>query len=201
MLIGTALYLRELARPRARRTLLLRRGLSLALLTLCFCAAAQQAPSGPAVATPTKRAMGSAGLTQAPRPEAGPTWAQLGETERTALAPLAASWPSLDQTQKRKWLALAKRYPSLPAAQRQTIQSRMRDWATLSPLERTQARQNFLRSKQLATQDPVQREWPAWPVSQAWEAYSALPEQEKQKLANPKLKRSAPAAALQDPQP
>ena len=66
-----------------------------------------------------------------PRPLAGsnlvpaPSWAELSDAERSALAPLAKSFDRLDNAQRRKWKVVADRFPSWPADKQKTAQSRM----------------------------------------------------------------------------
>ena len=90
-----------------------------------------------------------------------------------ALAPLAGTWGTLTEGHKRKWLALSQNYPNLPPGEQARVHSRMAEWAALSPQQRTQARLNFAESKTVPTQDK----------KAAWEAYQALPPEEKRKLA------------------
>jgi hypothetical protein len=129
---------------------------------------AVQAPPGDARAKPppVKVAVG-------PKAEARPTWAELSPPQRQSLAPLAATWSTLTEGHKRKWLALSRNYPNLPPGEQARVHSRMAEWAALSPQQRTQARLNFAESKTVPTQDK----------KADWEAYQALPPEEKRKLA------------------
>lgn len=102
----------------------------------------------------------------------GPAWASLGSRQRSILAPLQDDWPNITAYQKDQWLELAARYPALNKAEQARIRERMADWARLSAAERGQARLNF----QTATQQP------ATDRQARWEAYKALPPDERERL-------------------
>lgn len=116
--------------------------------------------------------------------EAKPAWQELTPVQQQTLAPLGASWRSLSEAHKRKWLALAESYPRMSPEEQAKLRSRMTEWATLSPQQRTQARLNFAETKKVA---PVDKK-------AAWEAYQALPAEEKRRLA-------AGAAQVKPPPP
>jgi hypothetical protein len=100
-------------------------------------------------------------------------WSELTPQQQQALSPLGTSWGSLSESHKRKWLALSSNYPSLPPPEQARLRSRMTDWAALSPQQRTQARLNFAESRQVDAVDKRAK----------WEAYQALPPEEKRRLA------------------
>lgn len=79
----------------------------------------------------------------------------------------------MDETRKRKWIAVAANYSSLAPAEQAKLHSRMNEWASLSQQQRTQARLNFARAKQVS---PGKK-------TATWEAYQALSTDEKKKLA------------------
>ena len=108
----------------------------------------------------------------------GPTWASLSSAQRHALAPLAADWENLDPDRKQKWLEISQRFPTMSADRQQRVQQRMADWARMTPQQRTEARSNFQQSKSLPTEQRQAQ----------WEAYQALPEDQRKALA----KRSRP---------
>lgn len=112
--------------------------------------------------------------------EDGPRWRDLSASQREALRPLEREWPSIDEARKQKWLEIASRYPSLPPAEQARISARMTQWSTLSPKERGKARQNFEEARQLTPQERQAR----------WEAYQALPPEQRRQLAT----RQPPAA-------
>ncbi len=105
--------------------------------------------------------------------EAGPTWSSLSPAQQAALAPLKAQWPTIDAVGKRKWLVVAKRFPALPVGERTRVQERMAEWTRLSPVERGRARQSFQELRGLPPEDR----------QALWEAYRALPEEQRRQLA------------------
>ncbi|RZU03080.1 DUF3106 domain-containing protein [Rivibacter subsaxonicus] len=117
--------------------------------------------------------------------EAGPSWASLSPQQRTALAPLARDWGSIDAQRKLKWLEVAARFDQLSPAERERIQDRMSEWARMTPAERGQARLNYQGAKQLSAEDRQAR----------WEAYQALPEEQRRKLASQSAQKPAATTA------
>jgi len=105
--------------------------------------------------------------------EVGPKWVELSQEQQASLAPLQHLWSGLEENRKRKWLAIAKNFPSLSPQAQATAQDRMKEWAALSPVQRSQARLNFAQSQQLSVDEKKAK----------WEAYQALNDDEKQKLA------------------
>ncbi len=112
----------------------------------------------------------------------GPSWAGLSAQQRSVLAPLQRDWHTIDAPRKAKWLEVAARFPSMPVEERQRVQERMTDWARMTPVERGRARLTFQESKQLTQEQKQQR----------WEAYQALPDAQRQALAD----RAKPAADM-----
>lgn len=98
------------------------------------------------------------------------------------LAPLHDDWPNLDGTRKRKWIAIANRYPQLSADEQSRVQRRMKEWASLTPEQRANAR-DFYRDLEKLTPEEKQT------VREKWEAYQQLPEDKRRQLAT-----SAPRA-------
>ena len=120
--------------------------------------------------------------------ETGPTWAALSPAHQSALAPLKSHWAGIDASRKSKWLVVAQRFPSLPMEERQRVQARMGEWASMTPAERGRARQNFQELRNLPHDDR----------QALWDAYRALPEEQKQQLAQrakPVAKSVEPASA------
>lgn len=113
----------------------------------------------------------------------GPSWASLSPAQRQALAPLERDWPGIDEARKAKWLELAPRFHKMPPDEQRRVQERMAEWARMSPAERGRARLNFQESKQFSPQEKQER----------WQAYQALPAEQRKALANPP-KADAPAA-------
>lgn len=102
------------------------------------------------------------------------TWQSLSKRQKQALAPLAEEWHELTTQQRQKWLALSKNFFQLTDEEQLTLHSRMREWAALSPRQRSQARFHFNTMQSLTAQDKRAQ----------WEAYQALSEQEKNKLSS-----------------
>jgi hypothetical protein len=118
-----------------------------------------------------------------------PEWQDLTAAQKQALAPLTQLWPSMTEAHKRKWLALSQNFAQLPEADKNTLQSRMREWAALSSQQRAQARLNFADAKQLPQDERRSK----------WEAYQALSPEEKQKLAAQKPVAKVGAALAPKP--
>ncbi|TFZ04719.1 DUF3106 domain-containing protein [Ramlibacter rhizophilus] len=130
-------------------------------------------------------------LAAAPVGDAPRAWAALSRENRRALAPLASNWSRLSDAQRRKWLALAHNFGSLSPAEQATLQARMSEWIALSPQQRAQARLNFGEARQL----------PADERKAKWEAYQALPPDEKRRLAETARPRTPGTASPVRPVP
>lgn len=120
-----------------------------------------------------------------------PAWQELTPAQQLSLKPLAANWSTLEEAQKRKWIALVANYSALTFVEQAKLHSRMTEWASLSQQQRTQARFNFAKSKQLS---PTEK-------SATWKAYQALSPEEKKKLAVSAPPKPAGAAAAKSSQP
>ena len=107
-------------------------------------------------------------------PGSGPSWSSLNAEQRGVLGPLSKDWDSMDADRKQKWLEVANRYPTMPAARQERLQQRMGEWARMTPQQRTEARTNFQRSKQLPSEERQAQ----------WEAYRALPPEQRKALAD-----------------
>jgi Protein of unknown function (DUF3106) len=123
----------------------------------------------------------AAGWAASEVPGSGPVWSSLSAEQRGVLGPLASDWDNMDADRKQKWLEIANRFPTMPAARQERVQQRMGEWARMSPQQRTEARSNFQRSKQLPSEERQAQ----------WEAYRALSPEERQALAE----RSVPGKA------
>lgn len=133
------------------------------LLLACVFSAGAQIPATEtttALKTPERRAAPSQ-LSQA--------WRQLTPMQKQALAPLGAQWGALNAQQQSKWLAISKNFTKLPVADQITMHARMADWVALSPQQRHLARLNYNQLQKLPTVDKKAK----------WEAYQALPAEEK----------------------
>ena len=118
-------------------------------------------------------------------------WNDLTLEQKTALHPLAELWPTLSLEHQRKWLALAHNFSRMPLAEQTTLQSRMTEWANLTPAQRTQARLNFGEVRKV----------PADERRAKWEEYQALPAEERERLANDRPKPPVSAAPALRPVP
>ena len=112
----------------------------------------------------------------APAPARPPTsvkvpWKDLTRAQQLALEPLAPHWASLSEGQRNKWLTLSKNFANLPDYEKSTMHSRMAEWATLTPQQRSQARLNFGETNRI----------PQVEKKAQWEAYQSLPDEEKRK--------------------
>jgi Protein of unknown function (DUF3106) len=113
------------------------------------------------------------GIAAAQGTAGGPAWSALTPVQQSALAPLKRDWQGIDAQRKQKWLEIAARFPAMPAEERQRIQERMSEWAQMSPDERGRARLQFQEARQISPQDRQAR----------WDAYLALPPEEREALA------------------
>ena len=89
------------------------------------------------------------------------------------MKPLQHEWSSIDDLRKRKWLQIAERYPTMSAPDQARLQTRMAEWAKMSPQERGKVRLQFLEAKKI----------PATTRQADWEAYQALSPDERKALA------------------
>ena len=131
----------------------------------------------------------TAASTSSPSLPGRPLWIDLSESQQQALAPLSQSWHTMAEPHKRKWLALSQNFSQLSVDEQNTLQSRMREWAALSPQQRTVARLNFAGAQQLPQEDKKAK----------WEAYQALSPEAKQKLAAQQAKPLTGAAPAVKP--
>lgn len=116
---------------------------------------------------------------------AKPAWRELSTRQQRALAPLASTWDELTEPHKRKWLVIVRDYAEMSAADQEILHSRMEEWTKLSNRERAQARLNFADAKRL----------PADERKAKWEAYQALSDEEKSRLAARAPSTVSPGAA------
>lgn len=153
--------------------------------------AGQSAPSV-TTAPPARPAPVPVRVAQAGKAESRPGWNELTQSQKQALAPLAGSWSTLSEAHKRKWLALSASYPTMPPGEQARVHTRMAEWAALSPQQRATARLNFAETQRLPAADDRKAKW---------EAYQALPAEEKRKLAADAKPLAPPTAAAVRPVP
>lgn len=124
-------------------------------------------------------------------PETGPSWKSLSPAQQAALTPLEETWSTLSVGHKNKWITLVQKFPEMSDADKSRLNSRMVDWAALSPKDRELARLNFATTKKLSSDARLAN----------WEAYQALPESKKQELLNAAPKKPVGAAVAIKPAP
>ncbi len=107
------------------------------------------------------------------------TWAGLTPKQQALLAPLERDWPAISDTQRSKWLSATPTLATMSGEEIKRVHDRIRDWTMLSGSERLNARIGFQVSRQLT---PEQRQ-------ARWEAYQALPEEERKALAEKAMAR------------
>ncbi|MFN9745511.1 MAG: DUF3106 domain-containing protein [Betaproteobacteria bacterium] len=108
-------------------------------------------------------------------------WSRLNPVQQQALAPLQADWATLSGDRQAKWLEVASRFPTMSAAERQRLNERMAEWVRMTPEQRRTARLQFQEVHRVPPEDR----------QAAWKAYQALPEAERQRLAQ---QRSGPVS-------
>jgi hypothetical protein len=158
---------------------------------LCVALLAGAAFSGVSLAQQVQPASSGRTASSLKAPARGPAWADLTADQRRSLAPLAGSWGQISEAQKRKWIAMAGNFNKLPPAEQAKLHSRMSEWAALSPQQRAQARLNFGETQQLSPEEKKAK----------WEAYQALPPEEKRKLADGVERKPPTTAAAVKPVP
>lgn len=121
------------------------------------------------------------------QPGTGPiVWSHLSPSQRSVLTPLEKEWRTISPAQQQKWAELANRFPAMPTDERNRLQQRVSEWSRLKPQERDSARMNFQEARQLS---PRERQ-------QQWDAYRALPADQRRALAESaaRPRPSGPAA-------
>ena len=120
-------------------------------------------------------------------------WQNLSFSQKKALAPLAPHWAQISPAQKNKWLAMSNNFDNLSPREQATLHNRMADWAALSPQQRAQARLSFNQTKALGADQKKSQ----------WEAYQALSQNDRKKLAaqqTTKIQGAATASQAPSPQ-
>ncbi|MCY0387732.1 DUF3106 domain-containing protein [Robbsia sp. Bb-Pol-6] len=135
-------------------------------------AASATSPPVPSPATPPAAPVARARFVPEV-PDSGVSWRRLDEMQRIALAPFASEWDGFSFPQQRKWLAIASVYTRMSPEAQQRLHARMLRWTQMTPDERRIARENYEMSRVLP---PNARQ-------QAWHAYLALPDAQKENLA------------------
>lgn len=165
--------------------MLLSRQPFLSVILPLWCAGVMTLASGVVAHAQVAQPASAASATLSSRP----LWKDLSTSQQQALAPLMQLWPTMTEPHKRKWLALSQNFAQLNADEKTILQGRMREWAALSPQQRTTARLNFAGAQQLPQEDKRAK----------WEAYQALSPEAKQKLAAQQAKPVVGAAPAVKP--
>ncbi|WP_313072764.1 DUF3106 domain-containing protein [Melaminivora sp.] len=118
--------------------------------------------------------------------EAHPPWSELTTAQKEALYPLANRWSVLSEAQKRRWLQMAAGFHALAPEEQARLLARLTDWASLSAQQRSQARLNFAAAAAVVAPDARRARW---------EAYQALSDEEKRRLAVKAVKPAPTGAA------
>lgn len=121
-------------------------------------------------------------------------WSGLTPKQQALLAPLERDWPEISDTQRSKWLSATPTLATMSGEEIKRVHDRIRDWTMLSGSERSTARIGFQVSRQLTAEQRQAR----------WEAYQALPAEERKALAEKAMARrqalaEAPARAARPP--
>jgi hypothetical protein len=114
-------------------------------------------------------------------------WTRLTPVQQQALDPLQSDWASLSADRQAKWLEVAARFPTMSSSERQRLHAHMVEWVHMTPQQRRTARLQFQEARRVSTEDR----------QAAWKAYQALPETERQRLAEQRARPAPrPAAVL-----
>lgn len=163
------------------------------LLSAAGLSAFAQAPTTDAAASAPLAA--SAPATK-PRPLAKPVaptalsappaaWSGLTPKQQALLAPLEREWPEITDSQRSKWLSATPTLATMSGEEIKRVHDRIRDWTRLSASERVNARIGFQVARQLTEEQRQAR----------WEAYQALPPEERRALADKAIARRQAQAA------
>ena len=148
-------------------------------------ASAQATTDSAAPASAGSRAV-SRSATANPSSVSSPAWAALTPAQRATLKPLEREWGAIDGNRRQKWLDIAGRMPRMSADDQARVQARMVEWAAMTPQQRAQVRMLFQEAKQVAPQNR----------KESWDAYQALPTDERLRLAARAASEAAPAASV-----
>ena len=91
-------------------------------------------------------------------PLAQPRWSDLSADQRQILAAFGSQWNELPLNEKRAWSDLARRFPQLGPQEQARAQSRISEWAALTPDQRRIARANYRLLQQIG-KDNLATEW------------------------------------------
>jgi hypothetical protein len=132
-------------------------------------------------ARPLAKPVAPAALSSAPPA----SWSALTPKQQALLAPLERDWADIADSQRSKWLSATPTLATMSGEEIKRVHDRMRDWTRLSASERVNARIGFQVARQLTAEQRRAR----------WEAYQALPLEERQALADKAIARQRAQAA------
>ena len=121
----------------------------------------------------------------------GPAWSELTPAQRAALKPLQAQWTGIEDARKRKWLDIAARFPRMAPEQQQRLRERMAEWAAMTPAQRNAARLQFETARLVPSDERQAR----------WDAYQALPQEQRQALVEQAARRAPAVRTAPRPDP
>jgi len=153
--------------------------------------AATVAPKAPGNAAPAPTAKGEAPRDGKQIP-VGPAFSTLTPYQAEVLRPLQPVWDELGEVRKRKWIEIANRLPTLTDDEKSRVIQRMQEWASLSPEQRRQARDNFSGAMNRTSAERQAQ----------WEEYQKLSPEARQALidrAQAELRQKREAAAGSGP--
>ncbi len=118
-------------------------------------------------------------------------WKSLSAAQQAALKPLEFTWATFPANQQRKWLEVAPGFAKLSPADQAKTHSRMSAWSGMTPQQRANARLNFAdASAGLSAEERKAK----------WQAYQALPPEERQRQrAEGKVEQPKSMALAQKP--
>ncbi|HLB15230.1 MAG TPA: DUF3106 domain-containing protein [Burkholderiales bacterium] len=105
-------------------------------------------------------------LAHAQTAKQNPTWDQLTDAQQRILAPIESAWEALDPPRKRKWLGIAQRYPKMSPKAQARLQRRMQEWVSLTPEQRSAARDKY---KEFGELPAVREKWEEYKQARAAE--------------------------------
>jgi Protein of unknown function (DUF3106) len=100
---------------------------------------------------------------------AKPDWSELKPAQQQVLAPLQEEWKVLDTLRRKKWVKVADAYPKMKPAEQVRLQTRMKDWAKLTPEQRRVAREKYQSIKKLPPEkrEQIKAQWQQYQQSLA----------------------------------
>ncbi|WP_137938251.1 DUF3106 domain-containing protein [Chitinivorax sp. B] len=76
-------------------------------------------------------------------------WETLTTAQQQVLQPVQSEWHQFPALQRQRLIVLANKFPAMKPTEQHRIQSKLREWAKLTPEQRTLARKNYRQLHQL----------------------------------------------------